>query len=131
MRRSGAIVIPPRPRPAPTGRSRPGLADPIAAQLDRAHAALGAAALAELLLILRDPADRLARGAAAPLSGAERRALGPLAPGVRGPLLSVLRLLRLAGEADRPASLGRWLGDHLEDVAARPRGAAVPPPPAR
>ena len=79
--RTGAVTIPPRPRPADRPDPR-GLAGPIAARLDRAHAVLGAPALAELLLVLRDPADRLARGAAAPLSGAERRALGPLGPGV-------------------------------------------------
>ncbi len=125
--RTGAVTIPPRPRPV--DRPDPqGLAGPIAARLDRAHAVLGAAALAELLLVLRDPADRLARVAVAPLSGAERRALGPLGPGVRGPLLSVLRLLRLAGGSERTAPLGRRLVQYLEEVAARPRGAAVPPP---
>ncbi len=129
MRSSGTVTSPSRPRPA--APPDPGLSGPIAAQLDRAHAALPVAALAELLLVLRDPAERLARGAAAPLSGAERRALGTVGPGVRGPLLAILRLLRLAGEADRRAPIGRWLGAYLEEVAARPRGAAVPHPPRR
>jgi hypothetical protein len=128
MRPSGAITIPARPRPPGPRSGPPGLAGPIAAQLDRAHAALGSAPLAELLLILRDPAQRLAEGRAAPLSGAERRALGRLQPGVRGPLLSALRLLRLAGEEGGTAAFGRWLATYVEEVAARPRGAAVPHP---
>jgi len=103
------------------------LAGPIAGLLDGAHAELPTRELATLLLALERPAAQLAESGDPDLNAGE----APLA--LSPPALVRLVLIRgllgaAAGSADagRRARLGGWLREYLEEVAARPRGAAVP-----
>jgi hypothetical protein len=87
----------------------------LAALLDEAHAALPADDLAALLVSVRritGPADGLIRPSAPRLSDAARARLD-----------DVVRELAAARGTD---GLGDWLRDYLDDVAARPRGSALP-----
>jgi hypothetical protein len=102
----------------------------IAGLLDDAHRTLPVPELAELLLVVGR--------AAAPLTEGEApREPAALAPGagaeVHGYLARMLAMLRAwsmsdseGGSRSARVRLGLWLRDELDDVASRPRGAAVP-----
>jgi hypothetical protein len=95
--------------PPPSGRH-------LAALLDDAHAALPADELAGLLVSVRritGPADGLIRPSAPRLSDAGRARLEPV-------------VRELAAAPGTPDGFGSWLRDYLDDVAARPRGSALP-----
>ena len=88
----------------------------LEALLDDAHAALSADELAALLVSVRrmtGPADGLVRPGAPGLSETARARLEPV-------------LRELAAAPDAPDELGAWLRDYLDDLAARPRGSALP-----
>jgi hypothetical protein len=84
--------------------------------LDGAHEALPADQLAAVLVSVRrmtGPAgDLLRRGAPA------------LSPAARAHLEPVVR--ELAAAPGAPDELGAWLRDYLDELAARPRGSALP-----
>lgn len=100
----------------------------LARLLDDAHRDLPSPELAQVLLGLER--------AAAPLSAGEppreSQASAPGAsPEVQGYLSRLVGTLSLAADRDerRPPArvrLGEWVREYLDDVAARPRGAAVP-----
>jgi hypothetical protein len=114
---------------ARTGLLHPQEGD-IAGLLDDAHRTLPATELAEVLLGVGR--------AAAPLSVGEppretRQAGVDSSPEVRGYLGRLVDVLCACAATEREGMsapdrvrLGRWLRDELDDVAARPRGAAVP-----
>jgi len=103
----------------------------IAGLLDDAHRTLSAPDLADLLLSVGRAAEPLSSGepphepaASAPL---------PASPEVAGYLTRLTRVLAVWAAGSRegrsvPARvrLAAWLADQLDEVAARPRGAAVP-----
>jgi hypothetical protein len=102
----------------------------LAALLDEAHRDLPAPELAQVLLGVER--------AAAPLSDGEPpREARAAAPGasaeVQGHLSRLVGVLSLWADRDggRPparARQGEWVRHYLDDVAARPRGAALPAP---
>ena len=111
--------------PAVLGRvAEPALTEPIALVLDQAHAELDTPALAALLLALQPLARQLAHPTE--LRSEPHAAASTLPPPARAPMRSVHQLLRLAAEEDRAGATGGWLLGYLEEVASRPRGAAVP-----
>ena len=91
--------------------------DVIADLLDEAHASLSTPELAALLLAVRrmtGPANGLL-----PSAG-----IGPsLGPGTAGYLAAITRALATGPRLD---GLDGWLEAYLDDVAARPRGSALP-----
>jgi len=90
---------------------------PITEILDRAHAELSSWELAALLLAVRRASDRLgAADSADPLPIGVAQRFGP-----------VDRLLRIAAHRarDHYPTIGEQLRDYADDVAARPRGAAL------
>jgi hypothetical protein len=98
------------PQDAPTTR------EVIADLLDDAHASLSTQQLAALLLAVRrmtGPANGLLAAVGRP----------PLEPAAAGYLRGITRALA-AGPG--PDGAGRWLDGYLDDVAARPRGSALP-----
>jgi hypothetical protein len=105
--------------------------EPIAGLLDGAHAELPTRELAALLLALERPAAQLAEAAYPDLEAEEVPM--PLSPLAQARLSPIRQLLRLAaagesggGDAGERARLGGWLRQYLDEVAARPRGAALP-----
>jgi hypothetical protein len=99
------------------------VANPVARLLDQAHAELPAPELARLLLALEEPAGRLA-AAKDPIEGVSVT----LSPPALAVLLPIRRLLEDAsgdGSPEGRSRLGDWLIDYLDEVAARPRGAAL------
>lgn len=120
-----------REPPAPPGLR----ADPVgtlARMIDEAHAALPTAELAELLLAVMHAIEPLRRGhrPAAPRPGPPPSA-GRASPAVRVYLRPIRVALDLAARHDGPQSaqalrhLHARLLAHIEEVAARPRGANV------
>jgi hypothetical protein len=104
--------------------------EPIAGLLDGAQAELPTQELAALLLALERPAAQLAGGETPDLDAAEARmALSPPAESCLSRIRQVLgpAAERESGGADagRRARLGGWLRQYLEEVASRPRGAAL------
>ena len=100
-----------------------GAIDKVAALLDAAHAELPTPELAEVLIALKEPADQLV--VAERPAGEAPRSLSPPAMAVA---LPIRRLLDQAGSANPPEGrclLGGWLVGYLDEVAARPRGAAL------
>ena len=101
----------------------------IAGLLDEAHRTLPAPDLAELLLGVERAAAPLSQGR----PPRDTLPLGPASPEVQGYLGRLVGVLgawaadeREGASAPARVRLGRWLRDELDDVAARPRGAAVP-----
>ena len=95
----------------------PCIRDVIVDMLDDAHASLSTQELAALLLAVRrmtGPANGLLPSPA----GAP-----PLGPGAAGYLGSITRALAAGPGLD---GIGAWLEAYLDDVAARPRGSALP-----
>lgn len=96
---------------------------PVATLLDTAHAELATPELAELLLSLEEPASRLVAAERPP-----DEAPASLSPPAMAVVLPIRRLLHEASGSGSPearARLGGWLVDYLDEVAARPRGAAL------
>ena len=91
---------------------------PIARRLDEAHAELPMPELAALLLAVREAAGR-----AGPRS-VSLEALPAAAAGRFRPIQQLLRIAAVRAE-DRYGRIGESLRAHLEEVAARPRGAAL------
>jgi hypothetical protein len=106
--------------------------EPIAGLLDGAHAELPTRELAALLLALERPAAQLAEAAYPDLEAEDApMALSPLAQARLSPIRQLLRLAAAGesgggGDAGERARLGDWLRQYLDEVAARPRGAAPP-----
>jgi hypothetical protein len=131
---------PTRTSPSPQGSSPIGtpraperaFVEPIAGLLDGAHVELPTRELAALLLALEGPAAELAAGGHPDLeAGVPPLGLSPLAQARLSPIRQLLRLAAAGGtntgrDAGQRARLGDWLRQYLEEVAARPRGAAVP-----
>jgi len=97
------------PQDAPTTR------DVIADLLDDAHASLSTQQLAALLLAVRRMTG--------PANGLLATAGQQLEPAAAGYLRGITRALA-AGPG--PDGAGSWLDGYLDDVAARPRGSALP-----
>ncbi len=119
-----------------TRRYEPGRRPPeppggdIAGLLDDAHRTLPAPELAELLLGVERAAAPLTRGHAPDEPSAVAPGAGVEVQGYLARMVAVRRAWAASdSEGDSgPARvrLGLWLRDELDDVASRPRGAAVP-----
>jgi len=131
LRLAGARDL--REPPAPP-ELRGDAAGTLARVIDEAHAALPTPELAELLLAVARAIEPLGRGRrpAAPRPGAPRLA-GRSSPAVRAYLRPIRVALHLAARDDGPHGaealrrLHARLLAHVEDVAARPKGAVVLP----
>ncbi|MGD9695483.1 MAG: hypothetical protein AB7V42_07485 [Thermoleophilia bacterium] len=94
----------------------------IATRLDRAHAELPTPELAQLLLALEQPAARLSEA-----QNPYAADTSSMAPDALAALLPIQRdLAGAARSRERRVSMGRWLAAYIDEIAARPRGAAVP-----
>ena len=119
------------PAAASSPAPEPGLVEPIAGLLDGAHAELPTPELAALLLALEGPAERLAAEAEPDLDVEETPlALSPQAQERLWPIRQLLRIAAASegdggADARRRARLGEWLREYLDEVAARPRSAAL------